>query len=108
MEVGKSIHQPQQRGRRDRRSVWDKLWKDRAGNVVIWQMPNVPLIAWVVLTVVSLVLDTGTAADVASWLADVALIIWSLLEIFKGVDYFRRALGLLVLAFSIMSVIHLL
>jgi hypothetical protein len=104
MEVGKSIHQ--QHGRRDRRNLWDKIWKDRAGHIVIWQMPNVPLIAWVVLTVISLVLNTGTAADVSSWLASTALIIWCLLEIFKGADYFRRVLGLAVLIMATATLFH--
>jgi hypothetical protein len=91
-------------GRRGRRSLWDRTWKDDQGHVVIWQMPNVPLIAWAALTVLSLMVS-GRTADVFSWLGSAALITWSLLEIFKGSNYFRRALGLLVLVFSVASLI---
>jgi hypothetical protein len=67
-------------------------------------MPNLWLIAWAVLTFISLLIN-GKPADVVGWAASVALIVWALLEIFKGVNYFRRALGVLVLIFSIMTLI---
>jgi hypothetical protein len=87
--------------------LWHKTWRDRngRGKVVIWQNPNPWLIGWAVLTVISL-LFAGRTSDVFSWAAHAALIIWSLLEIFKGVNYFRRALGLLVLIFAIMSLLQ--
>jgi hypothetical protein len=34
---------------------WDKIWKNKDGDVVIWQMPNVFLIAWAIFTIVSIV-----------------------------------------------------
>lgn len=85
------------------RSLWSKIWRDKRGRIVVWQMPNVPLIAWAVLTVLSLLVN-GRSADFLYWLGSAALIIWSLLEIFKGVNYFRRALGLLVLILALISV----
>jgi hypothetical protein len=88
----------------DLENLWDNLWRDKEGRVVVWQTPNVFLIAWVVLTIVSLVV-TGKAADIFSWLGLAALFIWSLLEIFKGVNYFRRILGLVVLVFAVLSLI---
>jgi hypothetical protein len=87
-------------------SLWDRTWKNRQGQVVIWQMPNIPLITWVVLTFLALLLNRGTLADVLSWIGSAALIIWCLLEIFKGADYFRRALGLLVLVYAIAALIQ--
>lgn len=84
--------------------LWDKTWKNDKGHVVLWQMPNIPLIAWAVLTFLSL-LFSGRLADVLSWLSSAALITWSLLEIFKGTNYFRRALGLLVLVYAMMALI---
>lgn len=88
----------------DLHEIWDKTWRDRRGNVVIWQMPNAYLIAWAVLTVISLIFS-GRVSDLISWMASAALIIWSLLEIFKGMNYFRRALGLLVLIYAVASLI---
>jgi hypothetical protein len=86
-------------------NFWDKIWKDKqgTGKVVIYQMPNLPLAMWVILTVISL-MTNGTIANITSMLASLALLIWAALEVWSGVDYFRRGLGLVVFLFSIMSV----
>lgn len=86
----------------DRRSFWDKIWKDREGHIAIWQMPNVWLISWAVFTTLSLFFH-GRTADILSWIASVGLLVWSLLEVFRGVNYFRRILGLVVLIYVIAS-----
>jgi hypothetical protein len=98
------VHVTQRQDRRVKRSLWDKTWKDRRGRVVVWQTPNIALIGWVTLTFLSLLIG-GRLADIFSWLGSAALIIWSLLEIFKGANYFRQALGLLVLVMAAMSLI---
>lgn len=100
-----AFHQPV-RPRYHHRSLWDKIWKDKHGRVVIWQTPNPLLLGWVVLTTVSLFF-TGRIADALSSLGSVSLIVWSLLEIFRGINYFRRALGLLVILFSIAALIKM-
>ena len=86
--------------------LWDKFWREDGGDgrVVIWQIPNVPLIVWAVFTTLSL-LFSGSTSDVLSWIAGASLIIWCLLEIFKGANYFRRTLGLIILAFAVISLI---
>jgi len=84
--------------------LWDRFWKDKHGKVVIWQFPNVFLIGWAVLTTLSLFFN-GHIADIFSWVGSAALIIWALLEITKGTNYFRRALGLVVLIAAVMSLI---
>jgi hypothetical protein len=83
--------------------LWDRIWRDKRGKVVIWQMPNAFLIGWAVLTMASLIVS-GKVADVLAWAAIAALAAWALLEIVKGVNYFRRFLGiagLLAVAFLI-------
>ena len=87
--------------------LWDKIWRERngRGKVVIWQNPNPWLIGWAVLTVISL-LFAGRTSDYFSWAAHAALIVWCFLEIFKSVNYFRRALGVVVLIFAIMSLLQ--
>lgn len=87
-----------------RRSLWDRIWKNDSGDVVIWQFPNAALIAWAILTTLSLFFN-GRLADIFSWTGSVALIIWALLELFKGTNYFRRALGLVILGMAILSLI---
>lgn len=89
-----------------RHGLWDKFWKDDEGRLAIWQMPNVWLIAWAVVTTVSIFLGKGKISDAFFWGGSALLVIWSLLEIFKGDCYFRRLLGLAVLAFSVASMLN--
>ena len=84
--------------------LWDKFWRDKQGNYVIWQWPNIWLIGWALATLVSLV-TVGKLSDVFSVIGTALLIIWSLLELFLGVNYFRRTLGLVVLFFSVMMIV---
>ncbi len=84
--------------------IWDRIWKDKKGHIVIWQTPNAWLIGWAVLTVLSLLVN-GRTADFFSAIGSLSLIVWASLEVFKGVNYFRRALGLVVLIFSIASLV---
>lgn len=75
----------------------DRIWKDKRGRVVIYQRPNIWLIAWAVLDIVA-IFAPGKSIPGYAWDAGaVALVIWCLLEIVRGVNYFRRALGLVVL-----------
>ena len=88
-----------------RYGLWNKIWRDRHGDVVIWQFPNKWLFGWAVLTVISLFLHGG-AGTVVSILADISLVVWALFELFQGVNYFRRGLGLVVLLFTIASLLR--
>lgn len=86
----------------EHQDLWDKFWKDKDGNIVVYQRPNIWLIGWVVLTMLSLFLN-GKASDYLWWGALALLTVWSLLEIFKGVNYLRRSLGVVVLVLIIMA-----
>jgi len=86
-------------------SLWDKFWRDKNGQVVIVQMPNIWLIAWLVLEVVSLLSFSHSVELITWWVASAALGIWSLLEIFRGVNYFRRVLGLLIAVMTLLTVL---
>lgn len=87
-----------------RRSLWDKIWRDRRGRLAIWQMPNGWLIAWAAGTTLSLFFG-GHVGDVFFWIASAALVVWAVLEIVGGASYFRRALGLAVLAYIIAAML---
>jgi hypothetical protein len=78
------------------RDLWDRIWRDRRGDIVIWQLPNIPQIAWVALTLGSL-FTTGTLSNILWYAATAALAVWALLELLRGVNYFRRILGIVVL-----------
>ncbi|MBH8574609.1 hypothetical protein I8752_16580 [Nostocaceae cyanobacterium CENA369] len=75
----------------------DKTFRDSNGNIVIAQMPNPPLIVWIVTSLLSLIITNGTINTVLDVVADGSLFTWAWLELFEGVNYFRRALGIAVL-----------
>lgn len=75
----------------------DKTFRDGNGKIVIAQMPNLPLIVWIVASLLSLIFTSGKTNTVLDLLANGSLFTWAWLELFQGVNYFRRALGLAVL-----------
>lgn len=87
-------------------TLWDKIWRNKDGKVVIMEWPNIPLIGWAAANFVSLVSPTRGLSKFTWWIGFVFLVVWALLEIVRGVNYFRRGLGVVVLIFSIMSAIH--
>ncbi len=92
------------RARDPRKDAWDYFWKDKHGKVVIYQWPNVYILAWLLLTIISLFTE-GTLSSVLGYVATAALVAWALLEMFAGVNYFRRSLGVIVLGWSILSLV---
>lgn len=81
---------------------WDKFWKDKHGEVVVYQHPNIWLSVWVLLALVSLFVSENLA-DVLWHISLGVLAIWALLEIFKGVNYFRRTMGAVVLLLVVLA-----
>ncbi|WP_445635142.1 Glycine/betaine ABC transporter [Nostoc sp. DSM 114161] len=81
----------------------DKIFRDSNGNIVIAQPPNPPLILWAAASLLSLVLTTGKINTVLDVVANGALFTWAWLELFDGVNYFRRGLGLAVFIVIIAS-----
>ena len=87
-------------------TLFDRLFRDAAGQIVIWQPPNLPILIWGSATLLKLVFQTGQVKLVLDLLAFSSLLYWSFLEITQGVNYFRRDLGVVVLIASIVSVIQ--
>lgn len=91
----------------DDRTLWEKIWHNEDGDVVIWQWPNVWLIGWAAVNFFSLIMPSGGLVSNILWWVGVALLaIWALLEITKGANYFRRALGVVGLLINIFLVFH--
>ena len=86
----------------DDRSFDDKFWHDKHGKFVVWQTPNWALIGWFICTVLHTVLPDSTIELWIGHLGKVFLIIWAVMEVTRGVNYFRRLLGLSVLLFALM------
>jgi len=78
-------------------TLFDRIFRDSEGKVVLGQVPNLPITIWVTATLLKLVFTTGKINDGLDLLAFVSLFIWAGAELFQGVNYFRRALGLVAL-----------
>jgi hypothetical protein len=87
-------------------TLWDKIWRNDEGDIVIFQWPNVWLIAWAIANFISVVSPTRGLSKITWWIGFVLIVIWSLLEIFRGADYFRRAFGLIVLIAAVFSAVR--
>jgi hypothetical protein len=90
--------QPTRRGAAWRAFDW--LFRDReTGKVVIAQLPNAPLAIFLAAALVrALVHPAGAVGTIVSVVASLALLWWSVDEIVRGVNPFRRFLGAAVLA----------
>jgi hypothetical protein len=87
-------------------SLFDKLFRDGSGEIVIAQMPNLPIIIWVVVSLLKTVYKTGKINLGLDILAVSSLFIWAIQELFQGVNYFRRGLGAIILIWLMVSKIQ--
>ena len=78
-------------------TLFDKFFRDSDGNIVIAQPPNPPLILWGVASLLQLVFTDGLIHVGLDLVAYGSLFTWAWMELFQGVNYFRRSLGLVVL-----------
>ncbi len=84
-------------------SLFDKTFRDNEGNIVIAQPPNLPLLVGLTATVLKLIVNSGNIYTGLDAVAFGSFFTWAWLELFEGVNYFRRVLGLLVLISVIAS-----
>jgi hypothetical protein len=84
-------------------SLFGKTFCDSEGNVVLAQPPNLPLLVWIGATLLKVVFTYGSLHSILDIIAFGSLFTWAWQELFEGVNYFRRALGLIVLIWAITS-----
>lgn len=76
-------------------TLFDRTFRDSTGKIVIAQMPNLPILVGLTATLLQFVLPSGSLQAAASLIAFGALFTWAWQELFEGVNYFRRSLGLI-------------
>lgn len=81
------------------RNATNWMFRDRTtGKIVIAQRPNLPLALWIACVVAGwLVHPTGHWSTVLKTAGTIALVIWAGDEVARGVNPWRRALGVGVL-----------
>lgn len=88
-------------------TLFDRIFRDSEGKIVIAQPPNLTLIVWITTTLLTLLFTTGKIHLGLELVAFGVLFTWAWEELFQGVNYFRRALGLIVLVGLIASKIQI-
>jgi hypothetical protein len=88
-------------------TLFDRTFRDQEGKIVIAQMPNLPLLVGLAATLLQLILPSSVLKTGVDLVAFGALFTWAWQELFEGVNYFRRALGLVVLVGLITLRLHL-
>lgn len=78
-------------------TLLDRTFRDGEGNIVLAQAPNLPLLVGLSATLLQYILPDGKPHTALALIAFGALFTWAWQELFEGVNYFRRALGLIVL-----------
>jgi hypothetical protein len=73
----------------------DRTFRDREGNIVIAQVPNLPILVGVTATLLHFVLPSEEMQTMFGLIGFGALFTWAWQELFAGVNYFRRSLGLI-------------
>jgi hypothetical protein len=81
------------------------FFSSKNGHLVIVQWPNTWIMLWLILSGLSKTVGNGTSVGIAS-MAAVTLLTWAYLEISSGASSFRKVLGLVVLAVTLLKIIN--
>ena len=84
-------------------NIIDKCFKDKKGKIVLGQAPNLPLIVWGISRLSILFINSSNVnlIDLIDKISFASILIWAGLELYSGVNLFRRAVGLIILIFTI-------
>lgn len=84
----------------------DWLFRDRVnGGITVAQAPNWSLSVWLVCTAVRVIgHPSGTVGTAIEVVGTTALVIWAVDEMVRGVNPWRRILGTVVLAATVVGV----
>jgi hypothetical protein len=83
--------------------AFNQIFQNSNGKTVLIQMPNLLILVWIGATLLQMVFTIGRLHMALNTIAFGALFAWAWQELFQGVNYFRKGLGLLVLVGTILS-----
>ena len=83
-------------GRPKLRSIFDWFFRDRrTGRILIAHVPNLPIVLWMATVLAGQFTEQGTTADtLLEWAGTLTLGWWAIDELVRGVNPWRRVLGL--------------
>ena len=83
-------------------TFWNWLVTDSHDNVVLWQTPNFPIIAWFACDIIARETRANPTHAGFQLLAEAFLFTWAYLEITKGTSNIRRLLGAVIMVVLLM------
>ena len=89
------------------KNIYKKLFLDKNGHFVVAQFPNVPITIWLATVILNRFVQAQPANTVLSIVGTASLTVWALLEIYSGVNLFRKLLGSAVLLYIVYSLAKL-
>ncbi len=89
-----------------KKSAFSNFFRNSDGEIIIFQPPNVPLVVWFVCSVVSRLTDVRLIDQILGIFGGLALMVWAVLEITKGVTPFRKVLGVAILVAMIVGYVR--
>jgi hypothetical protein len=84
-------------------NILDKLIRNKNGEVVLWQTPNLLLWGWIIFSILAMIIKHPKIHTGLHFLGSASLFTWAYFELRSGESMFRRVLGaaiLLVVAYS--------
>ena len=79
-------------------TLFDQTFRDEKGNIVIAQKPNLPIIVALTAILLKQFVSNDNLYEIIDLIAFGSFFTWAWMELFQGVNYFRRTLGLLALS----------
>lgn len=99
MDIDRGVYSDNMKDKRN--TIFEKTFNDKNNNLKLVEMPNLPVITWVVATILGKFIESGTFSNVLDVIGFGALFTFAWMEIDTGANYFRKALGLVVMIFTI-------
>lgn len=87
-------------------AILDIIFRDKNGEIVIAQPPNLTLSVWIGASLLQFVFTDQPIHQGLEVISLVSILIWAFQELFAGVNYFRRVLGLVVFLFAVAYQFH--
>lgn len=98
----------EERGNREQKEPMRFLdiFRTRGGRVVIGQKPNIPILVWFGAFILGFVFRDGGLGMAIDIIGFLAIFIWAGLELFTGVNTYRRMLGFVVIVVVTVNVLR--
>lgn len=84
-------------------TLFNKIFRNQNGKVVVWQSPNSWLWGWIVFSILAKSVEAGNLHRLYYLTGQAFLIVWAYYELRTGASLFRRVLGTAVLVAIVFS-----